>query len=57
MATKSLIKHVRIRDRKLAKGLANALENAENKSSKDVLLLKKLEAIKSEDVKDFFQVK
>jgi hypothetical protein len=55
MATKSMLKNVRINDKQLAKGLAAALSNAENKSSKDVVLRRKLEEVKPSDVKAFFE--
>jgi hypothetical protein len=55
MATKSILKNVRINDRQLAKGLADALSNAEKKSSKDVVLRRKLEEVKASDVKAFFE--
>jgi len=57
VATKSILKNVHINDRKLARGLASALENAENKSSKDVVLKKRLNEVKGEDIKHLFGVK
>jgi hypothetical protein len=50
-----MLKNVRINDRQLAKGLASALSNAEKKSSKDVVLRRKLEEVKASDVRAFFE--
>lgn len=55
MATKSILKDVYIRDRKLARGFASALKNAENKSSKEVVLSRGLDEVKKEGIKAFFR--
>ena len=52
MATKSILKNVSITDKRLAKGLLLALENAKNKQSKKVELKRRLEEVKGEDIKE-----
>ena len=52
MATKSILKNVSITDKRLAKGLLSALENAEKKQSKAVELKIRLEEVKGEDIKE-----
>ena len=52
MATKSILKNVGITDKRLAKGLLSALENAEKKQSKTVELKRRLEEVKGEDIKE-----
>jgi len=54
MATKSMLKNVSIKDKQLARGLVAALENAEKKGSKDVVLRKRLDVVKIEDIKALF---
>ena len=51
MATKSILKNVSITDKRLAKGLLSALENAEKKQSKMVELKRRLEEIKGKDIR------
>jgi len=55
MATKSILKDIVIRDKRLAEGLVFALENAENKSAKKVILDRRLDEVKGVDVKTFFE--
>lgn len=56
MATKSILKNVNIKGRSQVKNLANALEYAETRPAKVVILSKALNEIKGEDVKKFFGV-
>lgn len=54
MATKSIYKNVVIKDAQLKKNFVLALENAQNKTSKQVQLSKPCRNIKKDQVKDFF---
>lgn len=54
MATKSIFKNVVIKDRQLARNLASALENAQNKKNKPVTLSKSCIGIKKDQIKDFW---
>lgn len=56
MATKSILKEVRFKDRNLCRGFASALENAEGKKSKDVTISRTVTEVKKADVKKFFGV-
>lgn len=56
VATKSICKDIRIKNRGLVRGLVSALENAKGKSSKDVELKKMVEEVKAEDIKKYFEV-
>ena len=56
MATKTILKHVSIKDKRLASGLVSALENAEKKGSKNVVLKKRLDEVKGESIKALFEV-
>jgi len=51
------IKNINIKTPKLASGLAYALENAEKKSSKDVVLNKRLDEVKGNAIKKYFEVR
>lgn len=55
MATKSILANVRFKDRTLCRGLANALENAQDKKSKEVVLSRTCKAIPKDKIKDFFR--
>ena len=55
MATKSILKNVSITDKRLAKGLLSALENAEKKQSKTVELKRRLEEVKGVDIKEVLE--
>ena len=57
MATKSMIKNINIKNPKLANGLALALENAEKKGAKDVVLNKRLDEVKGSAIKKYFEVR
>lgn len=54
MATKSIYKNIVIKDKKLTNNLVFALENAEQKRSKDVKLSKSFREIKKEQIKELF---
>lgn len=55
MATKSIYKDVRIADKALCRQLVSALENAENKHSKDVEMSKKVSNISLDELSTFFK--
>lgn len=55
MATKSILKNVDIKDRKLGKSLVIALENAAGKRAKDVTLSRTYEDVKGEKLKSIFK--
>ena len=54
MATKSILKDVRFKDRKLCRGFATALESAKGKRSKAVTLSRTCQTVPKDKVKDFF---
>lgn len=54
MATKSILKNVDVKDKKLAKSLVVALENAANKKSQSVSLSRTYTDIKSDKIKEIF---
>ena len=54
MATKSILKEVRFKDKGLCRGFVRALENASGKHSKDVIIGKSCEYIKPDKIKKFF---
>lgn len=54
MATKSILKDVRFKDRKLCCGFATALESAKGKRSKAVTLSRTCQTVPKDKVKDFF---
>ena len=55
MATKSIFKDVKIRDKHLGRGLVSALENAENKKAKEVHMSKICSEVKGSRVKEIFE--
>ena len=57
MATKSILKEVRFRDRSLCRGFATALEHAKGKKSKEVTLSRTCQTISKDKIKDFFRDK
>lgn len=57
MATKSILKEVRFKDKALCRGFATALENAKNKKSKEVILSRTCKTIPKNKVSDFFGAK
>lgn len=57
MATKSFLKSVTFKDKTSAKSFVSALENADKKSRKKVIVTKKVETIKDSDkIKEIFKV-
>lgn len=54
MATKSIIKSIDIRDKKLCQTFVSALENAKEKKSKEVSLSRTFTEIKGEKIKELF---
>ncbi len=54
MATKSILKNVDIKDKKLGKALILALENAAEKESKEVELSRTYEDAKGEKLRSIF---
>ena len=55
MATKSISKNIIIKDGRLASGLISALEYASEKPMKKVILQRRLNEVKREDVKRYFE--
>jgi hypothetical protein len=54
MATKSVVKTVDITSKKLANGFIKALENAQDKHSKDVEFSRTVKTLRKDEVKAFF---
>ena len=54
MATKSIMKNVDIRDRKLCRSFVEALENAEGKGSKEVILSRTFKEVSGDKIKELF---
>lgn len=54
MATKSILKTVRIKGAKAARGLADALEYAQRKSAKQVTLQHKVSDASREEIRSMF---
>lgn len=54
MATKSIIKNIDIRDRKLCRTFVSALENAQGKKGKDVTLSRSFTEVRGEKIKELF---
>ncbi|MBD5478675.1 MAG: hypothetical protein HDR14_05180 [Lachnospiraceae bacterium] len=52
MATKSILKNVDIKDKKLGKSLVIALENAAKKQAKDVQLSRTYEDVKGDKLRN-----
>lgn len=55
MATKSILKNVDIKDKKLGKSLVIALENAAGKHAKDVQLSRTYEDVRGEKLRSILQ--
>ncbi len=53
MATKSISKQIAIKKRSAGFSFANALEQAQHKKAKDVVVSKKCRELKGEDIKKF----
>lgn len=54
MATKSILKNVNIKDRKLGKSLVVALEHASGKKAKSVTLSRTYNDVHGEKIKEIF---
>lgn len=54
MATKSILKSIFIKDKHMSRTLTNALEQAQNKASKEVVFQKAVRDIKGDDIKKIF---
>lgn len=54
MATKSILKNIDIKNRKMGYAIVSALENAQLKGSKDVQMQRTCEEIKGEKIKQLF---
>ena len=54
MATKSILKSINIKDRKSARSLVNALENASGKHAKDVVRSRSFSDASREDIRKMF---
>ena len=54
MATKSIYKNINIKDKKPGRALVTALENAKEFKGKEVVLTKKCQKIKKDQLKEFF---
>lgn len=57
MATNSILKDVNINSKQLGRNFVSALENAENKKSKNVVLNKACTTVRKDQIKTFFEVK
>jgi len=55
MATKSILKNIVIKDKRLTRNLIFALENSRNKKHKDVKLTKPYHEIKRNEIKHFLE--
>ncbi len=55
MATKSILKNIDIKDKKLGKSLVIALENAAGKHAKDVQLSRTYEDVRGEKLRSILQ--
>lgn len=54
MATKSIYKDVRIKNKVLCRNFVSALEHAENKKGKDVIISRKVQILNKEKIKEIF---
>ena len=54
MATRSIQQNVNINNKVLAKGFVSALENAEKKHRKEVIMSKKCVDVEKGKIKDYF---
>lgn len=55
MATKSILKEVRFKDKHLCRGFADALEHAKGKSSKPVVISRTVTTVKKDEMNQFFK--
>ena len=54
MATKSIYKNVRVRDKNLGRSLANALENSRESKAPKVIFQRTPQHVSKDDIKKFF---
>lgn len=57
MATKSILKNVDIKDKKMGSAIVSALENASNKKSKEVVLSRGFREVRGIKIKHIFEDK
>ena len=57
MATSSIYKNVVVKNKVLAQGLVSALENAQNKKSKEVHFSRDIENVPKSEIKKMFEDK
>ena len=57
MATKSIYKEVRVTNKTMCKKLLAALENAERKGAKKVVMSKNVQNVSGQKIKDLFGAK
>ena len=55
MATKSILKNVNIRDKKLGRNFVNALEEAQSKKKTEIKLEKDFRNVTQDEIKDLFR--
>lgn len=55
MATKSILKNVNIKNKRLGRNFVNALEKARNEENKEIKLEKKFKNVKQSEIKDLFR--
>ncbi len=55
MATKSILKNIDIKDKKMGSAIVYALEGSKRKKNKNITISRTYEEIKGEKVKDFFE--
>lgn len=54
MATKSILKNININEKHLGRNFVSALDNAKNKSSKDVVISKSCSHVRRDQIKSLF---
>lgn len=54
MATKSILKNIDIKERRMGRSIILALENAEGKKAKEVKLSRACKEVKGSKIKDIF---
>lgn len=57
MATKSILKNININEKHLGRNFVSAMENAKNKTYKDVVLSKSCSVLKRDQIKSLFGAK
>ena len=53
MATKSVYKEIRVKDKKFCRSIVSALENAQRKRGNEVVLSKSVRTIPKDSIKEF----